>query len=163
MSHFGTWPGNRSAPWRFSPPPPRRPKSWPQPCTPVPGCPKQRRPRKRFSMTAALLLTIEIARKLRGGCVIVDGGVLALDGARHADCSTCHAECGISKDVGLAETGFRIAKSHDGLSLNWECPTCKTSVCERTTIFLASADARAIAADPICVKCRAKSAAHPTE
>ena len=48
-----------------------------------------------FTMTASLLLSIELARRLNGGCAPVAGGVLANDGETHADCSTCTAAaCG---------------------------------------------------------------------
>jgi hypothetical protein len=106
-------------------------------------------------MTAALLLTVELARKMNGDCAQVSGGVLARDGNKHADCSTCHAVCGKSNDMGLADAGFRIARTLEGLALNWACPSCGVEVTEATTLFSASADARKIAADALCGRCRA--------
>lgn len=106
-------------------------------------------------MTAALLLSIELARKLNGDCAPVAGGVLANDGSKHADCSTCTAAaCGKSRDMGLAEAGFRITRSWQGLSLAWRCPGCGGEVTEQTELFAASRDARTIAADPLCGRCR---------
>lgn len=106
-------------------------------------------------MTAALLLTIELSRKLKGACAWIDGGVLANDGSKHADCSTCQATCGKSNDMGLADAGFRIARTLTGLVLNWNCPSCGCEVTEETRLFSAGSDAKAIAANPLCGRCRA--------
>lgn len=105
-------------------------------------------------MTAALLLTVELARRLNGNCAQVSGGVLANDGSKHADCSTCHATCGNASDMGLAEAGFRISRTLNGLALNWACPSCGRDVTEETSLFAASEDARKIATDPLCGRCR---------
>jgi hypothetical protein len=105
-------------------------------------------------MTAALLLTVELARKMNGDCAQVSGGILASDGSKHADCSTCHALCGKSNDMGLADAGFRITRALEGLMLNWSCPSCGCEVTEATSLFSASADARNIATDALCCRCR---------
>lgn len=106
-------------------------------------------------MTAALLLTVELARKLNGNCAQVGGGVLANDGSKHADCATCYATCGKSSDMGMADAGLKIARTLTGLVLNWLCPSCGCEVTEATELFSASADAKAIATDPLCGRCRA--------
>lgn len=105
-------------------------------------------------MTAALLLTINLARRLNGNCAQVTGGVLASDGSKHTDCSTCHSICGKADDMGLADAGVRISRTHTGLQLKWSCPSCQCEVTEATELFSAGADARRIAGDNHCHRCR---------
>lgn len=109
-------------------------------------------------MTAAALLGQEIARRLRGRCVPAPGGgLLAKDGARHADCSTCFAACGDLSDMGLADKGFVLEKDHEGLSMRWSCPGCGGAVHELTSTFEAQRDAEKVAGDALCASCRRAS------
>lgn len=106
-------------------------------------------------MTAAALLTRAIARNLRGSCRLMpDGSLLARDGARHSDCSTCAAPCEIAGDMGLADAGVRLIKEPGWLSLEWQCPGCGTTVSESTAPLHAIKDAASIQADPLCFRCR---------
>lgn len=95
-----------------------------------------------------------IARRLRGRCVQVAGGVLAHNGEKHEDCSTCQTQCGagvlgISAGVGVARSwGF------DALELRWTCPGCGCSVTQDTDALSSLSDARQVSTDPLCHKCR---------
>jgi len=136
------------------------------------------------TMTAALQLTIDLSRKLNGACRTVAGfslstssspysgaspkgeainalsggvlskGILSNDGAVHADCSTCFAQCGDRNDLGLADKGFALTQDWEGLRLRWKCPGCSVDVHESTELFMASKTAKSIDADPLCGRCR---------
>lgn len=106
-------------------------------------------------MSAALLLNRVIAQRLRGVCRLEgDGSVLARDASKHADCSTCHAPCEHTTDLGLAASGVRIAQSSEGLCLEWACPGCGITVTEQTDALRSLADAATVQADPLCHRCR---------
>lgn len=107
-------------------------------------------------MSAALLLTAEIAKQLGGKCKQFGIGVLALDGEFHSDCSTCFAKCGDANDMGVAELGFVITQDWRGLSLKWQCPSCGVDTYEQTTLFEATKDAIRINENSFCVRCRQK-------
>ncbi len=106
-------------------------------------------------MTAAALLTRAIAQRLRGACTLrPDGTILARDASRHADCSTCHAPCDRQQDLGMADAGVSITQDSEGMRLEWACPSCATTVTERTSILTTHADAARVTADPLCHRCR---------
>lgn len=106
-------------------------------------------------MTAALLNTIELARRLNGRCVLTKRGtIISRGGHEHADCSTCEARCDFG-DMGIAGDGFSIFGTPEGPELRWRCPGCGVSVVERTTAIQAHAHADRIKQDPLCHKCKA--------
>lgn len=105
-------------------------------------------------MTAALLNTIEIARRLGGRCVMTKrGSIISRGGNEHADCSTCEGRCDIG-DMGLAGDGFSIIGTNSSAELRWRCPGCGASVREETTAIDAHTHAEQIKRDPLCVRCR---------
>lgn len=105
-------------------------------------------------MTAALLITYEISRRIRGKCKPYKKGLLAADGFFHADCSTCFATCGDMDDMGLAFSGVVITQDWNGLNLKWKCPGCGCDTYQETVLMSAARDAEQIAADSLCCKCR---------
>lgn len=105
-------------------------------------------------MTAALLNTIEIARRMNGRCAMTKRGtILSRGGQEHDDCSTCQARCEIG-DMGMAGDGFSIVGTTDGAELKWRCPGCGVSVVEPTRAIEAHTHADRIKQDPLCHKCR---------
>lgn len=107
-------------------------------------------------MTAAALITRNIARRQRGRCSLrSDVTILAKDGEVHADCSTCHSVCGDPDDFGLAAPGIRLKRDGaDGQALAWSCPGCGSEVVEPTSALRSHIDAAVVATDPLCHRCR---------
>ncbi len=70
-------------------------------------------------------------------------------------CGRCAGYESRTGEMGLAETGFTLWRDNDRIKLAWACPSCGITVEEETALLSASEDARAIAADALCHRCRA--------
>lgn len=68
-----------------------------------------------------------------------------------ADCFGCES---LSGDMGLADSGFSLERKRGQLQLSWRCPECGGAVIEETSLLSAAADAKIIAADALCHRCR---------
>jgi hypothetical protein len=66
-------------------------------------------------------------------------------------CAGCESRAG---EMGLAEAGYTLWRDNNRITLAWACPSCGITVREETALLSASEDARAIAADALCHRCR---------
>ena len=95
-----------------------------------------------------------MVRSLNGRCVWDRDGVLAKDGERHENCSTCNARCGAGA-IGFSG-GVEVARvwGSDAIELRWPCPTCGVEVTQETTALSSFSDAEEAKRDPQCYRCR---------
>lgn len=100
-----------------------------------------------------------VAAKL--SCRTISGREFDGDGREAAPgtaCATCGDRCERPRgDLGLAGD-CRLVADGAGVQLVWACPGCGCDVAENTTALTAERDAAVVAADPMCVKCRRRSA-----
>jgi hypothetical protein len=108
-------------------------------------------------MYPAIEFQRRVVRRLNGRCEFsLDGGVLSYLGEKHRDCSTCDAaRCG-GADLGLANTGLRIARVFgvDAMEMVWACPQCGGEVTQTTSPLGVLAEAKGVTDDPLCYRCR---------
>lgn len=108
----------------------------------------------RMSGYTALLMQRTMIRRLGGHCIQVNGGVLARNGEKHADCSTCKTQC---ESAALGFSGsFEVGRvfGGDAIELRWSCPGCGRRLTQETTALNSIQDANTVKADPLCHKCR---------
>lgn len=107
-------------------------------------------------MTAAAFMAEFNARfacsvSLRGGREFDQMGQFHPPGSSCAACFGCDSRSG---NMGVADAGFSLHRKDGRIQLSWACPGCGKSVTEETTLMAATADANAIATDPLCYRCR---------
>ena len=95
-----------------------------------------------------------LVRSLRGRCLKVADGIVAKDGRRHEDCSTCEARCG-AVSLGFSG-GVEVSRVYgsDAFELRWPCPGCGVETTQETTALSSLVDAASVQADPLCSRCR---------
>lgn len=74
------------------------------------------------------------------------------EGGACADCFGCES---LSGEMGVADAGFALERKHGQIQLSWSCPGCGKTITEATSLLSASADAKMIAVDALCHRCRA--------
>ena len=104
----------------------------------------------------ALLMQRTLMQRLGGRCIQTSGGVLARNGEKHADCSTCHTPCeGVELGFsGGLDVGQVWGEGGDAVELRWTCPGCGSKTTQETTALASVQDAKAVQADPHCYRCR---------
>lgn len=110
----------------------------------------------------AIYSRAQIARRLKGQCRLrlrEDRG-LSFTGERLASatsCAGCEAPCEVAHARGVHHQGLTFEvryTTEQSLRLEWACPACGRSVVEDTTLLQLNAQSKAIAADPLCHRCR---------
>lgn len=72
-------------------------------------------------------------------------------GAACADCDGCESRSG---EMGMVDAGFALVREHGTLKLTWTCPGCGVKVSETTSPLSSLVDAKLVAADALCHRCR---------
>jgi len=89
--------------------------------------------------------------RLRSGHEFDRSGQSHAKGGACANCFGCESRSG---EMGMADAGFSLERKHGVLRLSWACPGCGITVTEDTSLMSSAADAKVVAADPLCHHCR---------
>lgn len=116
-----------------------------------------------ISMTAAAFFA-DFHRHMSCTTNILSGREFDSDGQRQitgsgcASCPGCETKFG---NMGVVDSGYQVERNYGTFSLAWSCPSCGTTVHEKTTPITCISDAKSIAIDPICNRCRKQTGDKP--